>query len=104
MDIVADSLAEIGRYAHSLAEKLRRDVDVRTTATLEEALAGAQFVVTAVEVERNLYPEGLGRRSHSPRYGQELVTAATGIAARRRTIGPSCEAAGRQRTKKRDER
>jgi alpha-galactosidase len=55
MDIVADSLAEIGRYAHSLAEKLRRNVDVRTTATLEEALAGAQFVVTAVEVERNLY-------------------------------------------------
>ncbi len=55
MDIVADSLAEIGRYAKSLAERLGRNVEVGTTAALAEALAGAQFVVTAVEVERNLY-------------------------------------------------
>jgi alpha-galactosidase len=52
MDIVTDKLSEIGRYAKSLAEKLGRNSEISTTASLEAALDGAQFVVTAVEIER----------------------------------------------------
>jgi alpha-galactosidase len=55
MDTVADNLSDIGRYAKSLAEKLGRNSEVSTTTALEAALDGAQFVVTAVEIERSLY-------------------------------------------------
>jgi alpha-galactosidase/6-phospho-beta-glucosidase family protein len=55
MDIVADNLSDIGRYAKSLAEKLGRNCEVSTTTSMQAALDGAQFVVTAVEIERSLY-------------------------------------------------
>jgi alpha-galactosidase len=51
MDILADNLLDIGRYAKSLVEKLGRNAEVSTTTAFE----GAQFVVTAVEVGRSLY-------------------------------------------------
>jgi alpha-galactosidase/6-phospho-beta-glucosidase family protein len=54
MDIVADNLSDIGSYAKSLAEKLGRNCEVSTTTSLQAALDGAQFVVTAVEIERSL--------------------------------------------------
>ena len=38
MDIVADDLLEIGRYAESLAVKLGRNAEVSTTIALEAAL------------------------------------------------------------------
>jgi alpha-galactosidase len=55
MDIVADRLSAISRYAKSLGEKLGRSSEISTTTSLEAALDGAQFVVTAVEIERSLY-------------------------------------------------
>src|SRR5260370_39144011 len=55
MDIVADNLLDIGRYAKSLIEKLGRTAEVSRTTSLEAALDGAQFVVSAVELGRSLY-------------------------------------------------
>jgi alpha-galactosidase len=76
MDIVADNLSDIGRYAKSLAEKLGRNVEVSTTTELEAALEGAQFVVTAVEVERSFY---WAQDYHIPRkYGFRQVFAENG--------------------------
>ena len=54
--------SDIGRYAKSLAEKLGRNVDVRTTTALEAARA--QFVVTTVEAQDYHMP---------PKYGLRLV-------------------------------
>jgi len=76
MDIVADSLSEISRYAKSLVEKLGRNAEVSTTCTLETALEDAQFVVTAVEVGRSLY---WAQDFHIPRkYGFRQVFAENG--------------------------
>jgi Family 4 glycosyl hydrolase len=52
MDVVPDNLSDIGRCAKSLAEKLGRNCEVSTTTSMQAALDGAQFVVTAVEIER----------------------------------------------------
>ena len=77
MDIVADSLSEISRYAKSLVEKLGRNAEVSTTCTLETALEDAQFVVTAVEVGRSLY---WAQDFHIPRkYGFRQVLAENGL-------------------------
>ena len=76
MDIVADNLSDIGRYAKSLVEKLGRNAEVSTTTALETALERAQFVVTAVEVGRNLY---WAQDYHIPRkYGFRQVFAENG--------------------------
>jgi alpha-galactosidase len=76
MDIVAGHLSETGCYAKSLAEKLGRNAEVSTTTALETALARAQFVVTAVEVGRNLY---WAQDHHIPRkYGFRQVFAENG--------------------------
>jgi len=55
MDIVADHLPKNERYAHVVAKKLSRKPVIRSTTSLEEAVDGADFVVTAIEVERYLY-------------------------------------------------
>jgi len=55
MDIAADKLSDIGGYAKSLAEKLGRKFEISTTTSQEAALDGAQFAVTAVEIERSFY-------------------------------------------------
>jgi len=76
MDIVADNLSHIGRYAKSLVEKLGRNADVSTTTALETALDRAQFVVTAAEVGRSLY---WAQDYHIPRkYGFRQVFAENG--------------------------
>jgi alpha-galactosidase len=76
MDILADSLLDIGRYAKSLVEKLGRNAEVSTTTALEAVLEGAQFVVTAVEVERSLY---WAQDFHIPcKYGFRQVFAENG--------------------------
>jgi hypothetical protein len=43
MDIVADRLSDISRYAKSLGEKLGRSSEISTTTSLEAALDGAQL-------------------------------------------------------------
>jgi alpha-galactosidase/6-phospho-beta-glucosidase family protein len=76
MDIIASNLLDIGRYAKSLVEKLGRNAEVSTTTALETALDGAQFVVTAVEIERSLY---WAQDYHIPRkYGFRQVFAENG--------------------------
>src|SRR5262249_18647210 len=76
MDILADGLLDIGRYAKSLVEKLGRNAKVSKTPALEAALEGAQFVVTAVEVERSLY---WAQDFHIPcKYGFRQVFAENG--------------------------
>src|SRR6516162_4005349 len=76
MDIVADNLSDIGRYAKSLAEKLGRNCEISTITSLEAALDGAQFVVTAVEIGRSLY---WAQDYHIPRkYGFRQVFAENG--------------------------
>ena len=76
MDIVADRLSDISRYAKSLGEKLGRSSEISTTTSLEAALDGAQFVVTAVEIERSLY---WAQDYHIPRkYGFRQVFAENG--------------------------
>jgi alpha-galactosidase len=76
MDILADNLLDIGRYSKSLVEKLGRNAEVSMTTALEAALEGAQFVVTAVEVERSLY---WAQDFHIPcKYGFRQVFAENG--------------------------
>src|SRR5262249_30293030 len=76
MDILADSLLDIGRFAQSLGEKLGRNAKVSKPTALEAALEGAQFVVTAVEVERSLY---WAQDFHIPcKYGFRQVFAENG--------------------------
>src|SRR5260370_17724806 len=76
MDIVADNLLDIGRYAKSLIEKLGRTAEVSRTTSLEAALDGAQFVVSAVELGRSLY---WAQDFHIPRkYGFRQVFAENG--------------------------
>jgi alpha-galactosidase len=76
MDIVADNLLDIGRYAKSLVEKLGRTAEVSRTTSLEAALDGAQFVVSAVELGRSLY---WAQDFHIPRkYGFRQVFAENG--------------------------
>ena len=76
MDIAADRLSDIDRYAKSLVEKLGRDCEVSATTALEAALAGTQFVVTAVEIERSRF---WAQDYHIPRkYGFRQVFAENG--------------------------
>src|SRR5579884_1084023 len=55
MDIVAENLVDIRRYAEFLAAKRERNIQVSATTNLEKALEGTDFVVTAIEVKRDLY-------------------------------------------------
>ena len=55
MDIVPEHLPEREKYAHYVAKRLGRHDHVVATTDLDEALRGADFVVTAIEVERFLY-------------------------------------------------
>ena len=55
MDIVADHLKDIEPYARPVAKQLGRDADIAATTDLESALDGADFVITAIEVDRFLY-------------------------------------------------
>ncbi len=55
MDIVPDHLTDIEAYARAVAKKLRRDVRILVTTDIEAAVVDAQFVITAIEVERFLY-------------------------------------------------
>lgn len=55
MDIIPEHLPVREKYAHYVAERMGRRVHVSTTTDLDEALSGADYVVTAIEVDRFLY-------------------------------------------------
>jgi len=55
MDTVAEHLPEREKVARHVAEKLDRTASVSCTCDLDQALAGADYVVAAIEVNRWLY-------------------------------------------------
>lgn len=55
MDIAAEPLAEMEQYARRLVQRLGHGATVASTTDLVTAVAGAAFVVTAIEVDRYHY-------------------------------------------------
>lgn len=55
MDTDPQRLPEMAAYAKHVADKLGRKIDITATGQLDAALEGAQFAVTAIEVERFKY-------------------------------------------------
>lgn len=55
MDIAAEPLAEMETYTRQLIERLDHAATVSATTDLNDAVAGAAFVVTAIEVDRYHY-------------------------------------------------
>lgn len=55
MDKVGERLGEIEDYAHCVSKQLGRKAVLSTTTDIEQALTGASFVITAIEVNRFLY-------------------------------------------------
>jgi len=55
MDVDATGLEATERYAAALATRLGRTHAIRATTDLDEALAGADFVVVAIETNRYFY-------------------------------------------------
>jgi alpha-galactosidase len=76
MDTVADHLTDIELYAGCIAAELDRNAGVTATTDLERALDGANFVVTAIEVDRFKY---WAQDFHVPRkYGIRQVFGENG--------------------------
>ncbi|MCL2462336.1 MAG: hypothetical protein FWF44_06680 [Defluviitaleaceae bacterium] len=55
MDILQKPLDLSHAYCKEVAESLGRNVAIKATANLQEAVDGADFVITAIEVERYHY-------------------------------------------------
>lgn len=55
MDVDAGSLARTVRYAERVAGVLGRECRIRGTTDLEDALGGARFVITSIELRRYFY-------------------------------------------------
>ncbi len=55
MDISADSLPPMLRYAEAVRERLGRRCQITSSTDLKEAVTGADFVVTAIEIRRYFY-------------------------------------------------
>jgi hypothetical protein len=53
MDVIADHITRTEAFCRRAAAQLGYPVTIRTTTVLDEAVAGADFVVTAFEVNRN---------------------------------------------------
>ena len=76
MDTVADHLTTNAAYAARIGERLGRRIAVTQTTSLEDALRGARFVVSAFEVERYKY---WSMDFHIPRkYGFQQVYGENG--------------------------
>ena len=76
MDINANNLPDVERRSLAAAEKLKRKISITTTTNLEEALKNADFVVTAIEIDRFLY---WAMDFHVPRkYGFQQVYGENG--------------------------
>ena len=95
MDIAPDHLTGIAALARRAADQLGRLVRVSTTAELDDALDRADFVITAIEVNRYLY---WAQDFHIPRkYGFQQVYGENGgiggIFHALRNMGPMMEIA-----------
>ncbi len=55
MDVSAEGLPAMHRYAKSVAERLGRTPKITHTTDLDEAIEGADVVVTAIEIRRYFY-------------------------------------------------
>ena len=76
MDIVPDHLGDAEQLAQRVAGQLGRTAEINATTDLEVALAGADFVVTAIEVDRYLY---WAQDFHIPRkYGFDQIYGENG--------------------------
>lgn len=90
MDIVADHLKDNEAYAGRLMRRLGGRIRVSSTTSLDSALAGATFVIVALEVDRYMY---WAQDFHVPRkYGFKQVYGENGgpggIFHALRNIGP----------------
>ena len=95
MDKVAAHLDEIEAYTTTVRETLGRTTNVSSTSELEPALDGADFVITAIEVDRYLY---WSQDFHVPRkYGFRQVYGENGgpggLFHALRNMGPMIEIA-----------
>jgi alpha-galactosidase len=76
MDVIAEHITRTEAFCRRAAAQLGHPVTIRTTTVLDEAVAGADFVVTAFEVNRNFY---WAQDFHVPRlYGSEQVYGENG--------------------------
>lgn len=76
MDVDAQALEETRSFAEALAKSRGRELRVSTTTTLEAALAGAEFVVMAIEARRYFY---WSQDFHIPRtYGFQQIYGENG--------------------------
>lgn len=55
MDINEKELPKHQKYAKDIALRLKRKLHISHTTNLEEALAGADFIITAIEINRYFY-------------------------------------------------
>ncbi len=95
MDIDAEGLSRTADYAEALALELGRSPRVTTTTRIDEALHGAHFVVTAIEIQRYFY---WSQDFHIPRkYGFRQVYGENGgpggLFHALRNMGPMVEIA-----------
>lgn len=76
MDVNKKSLPAIQKYAESVAKKLNRNPVITSTDILDEALRGANYVITAIELKRYHY---WAQDFHIPRkYGFNQVYGENG--------------------------
>lgn len=95
MDKVAEHLKDVESYSRYLTENLGVNARVQATTDLQQALDGAQFVVSAIEVNRFLY---WSQDFHIPRkYGFRQVFGENGgpggLFHALRNMGPTVEIA-----------
>ena len=95
MDKVAEPLVNVERYARYVKEQTGRKAEISATTDLEAALKNADFVVTAIEVNRYLY---WSQDFHIPRkYGFRQVFGENGgpggLFHALRNMGPTIEIA-----------
>ena len=95
MDKVAEPLVNVERYARYVKEQTGRKAEISATTDLETALKNADFVVTAIEVNRYLY---WSQDFHIPRkYGFRQVFGENGgpggLFHALRNMGPTIEIA-----------
>ncbi|NLO83062.1 MAG: alpha-galactosidase [Clostridiales bacterium] len=76
MDISEENMAFNVKYAHRVAEILGRNGKITSTTSLERALDGADFVITAIDIRRNYY---WSMDYHIPRkYGSKQIFGENG--------------------------
>ena len=76
MDINPTELAAHQKYAEEIAERLDRKIKITNTTSLDNALKGADFVISAIEIKRYFY---WSQDFHIPRkYGFQQIYGENG--------------------------